>query len=114
MEAVRFSLPCSSLRVMHVHKALELTSIPPRQIRISQFEAIRQSNAVDPNVCGDSCLVTIADGEPTCAEDYNAARQDDHIAQGKSEYADAAARVLFALAPPHAFQGKFAPRTMNV
>lgn len=86
-----------------------LGSIPPVELGISQFEAMPQANAVDPNACGDWGLVAFADGEPTCAEEYNAARQEGHIAPEEHDYDDAAATTPSASAPPDAFQGMFAP-----
>ena len=89
-------------------------SIPPVELGLSQFEAMPQPSAVDP---GDWGLVAFADGEPTCAEEYNAARQEGHLAPPEEhdfEYdydhdATAAATPSAGLGQASdAFQGMFA------
>ena len=51
--------------------------------------------------------MAFTDGEPACAEEHNAARQEGHIAP--EDYDDAAAATPSVSAPPDAFQGMFAP-----
>ena len=93
----------------------ELTSPGSQnELGLSQFEAMPQPSAVDP---GDWGLVAFADGEPTCAEEYNAARQEGHLAPPEEhdfEYdydhdATAAATPSAGLGQASdAFQGMFA------
>ncbi|KAM5541677.1 hypothetical protein V8D89_004658 [Ganoderma adspersum] len=96
-----------------------LGSIPPVELGLAQFEAMPQPPAVDPNDWG---LVAFADGEPTCAEEYNAARQEGYLAEEHDfdyDYDDAAAAAATPSAgpgpggPPDAFQGMFAHEHMN-
>ena len=42
---------------------------------IAQFKAMLQANAVDSNACGNWSPVAFADGQPTCAEEYDGAEE---------------------------------------
>ena len=98
-----------------------LNSIPPVELGLAQFEAMPQPPPVDPNDWG---LVAFADGEPTCAEEYNAARQEGLLAPEEHDfnydYDEAAVAAVVATpgaGPPpghaDAFQGMFAHEHMN-
>ena len=98
-------------------KAFNPGSIPPVELGLAQFEAMPQPPAVDPNDWG---LVAFADGEPTCAEEYNAARQEGYLAPEEHDFdydyddaAAAAAATPSGGGPPDAFQGMYVHEHMN-